>query len=234
MKKNIYYIGEIVLISGIITDQIILFAISRLFKVSPEEIIKGRNYELILLFLLLSTAIIFLFFYLFQKMDIQSEKKLEIPIFKDFSKRTIQISLTAFTFLFLFMLVTSPLIKYFFNVDTFNNPLLENLKSGRDFLLMLICGVVGGALREELQRSFVLQRFEVIFNIPIVGLFIWSIYFAMGHLNQGVPAVFVIGFIGLGLGWLYLKFKKFDINFLTHTFFNIFTLLSFFIYKNFL
>ncbi len=231
-KETIYYIGEIILISGVITDNL-LFLILNIFGIKPEIIVKGENYLYTSIFLLLSTLIIFFLFYFFQKVDTHQNEKLKIPIFKNITLKNILRSLLFFLIFYIFMIFTSFLLNtIYLKKSIFNNPLLKNIKNTKDFLIIGISSIVGGAFREELQRSFVLQRFDVIFNLPYLGLILWSIYFALGHINQGPLAIFIVGIIGLGLGIIYLKYKNYDINFFTHLFFNIFTLFSYFIYKN--
>ena len=233
-QSTLYYIGEIILISGIITDQIIFFLLFKILRIPPNEILKGENYTYTLLFLLISTLIIFFLFYFFQKIDTLKDKNLKIPIFKKINKKTILISLICFFVFYLFMIISSSIANLFLGKSNIlKNPLLQNIKNFKDLIILAIGGAIGGAFREELQRSFVLQRFDVIFKLPYTGLIIWSTYFALGHINQGVFAIFIVGIIGLGLGFIYLKYKNFDINFFTHLFFNFFSIFSFFIYKKF-
>jgi len=60
-------------------------------------------------------------------------------------------------------------------------------------------------VREELQRAFLLTRFERDLGGPTVGLVITSVAFGAGHVLQGWDAAVATGAMGFFWGWLYLK-----------------------------
>jgi membrane protease YdiL (CAAX protease family) len=76
------------------------------------------------------------------------------------------------------------------------NP-LESLVQTRGGLLMFIAvAVIAGGVREELQRAFVLHRFDRYLGGPIVGIVITSLLFGLGHTLQGRDAAIITGVLG--------------------------------------
>lgn len=85
-----------------------------------------------------------------------------------------------------------------------DNPLAGLLKSPRDAWLFAVVALVAGGLREEVQRAFLLTRFEQHLGGARVGLVVTSVAFGLGHLLQGFDAALATGTLGLVWGALYL------------------------------
>jgi membrane protease YdiL (CAAX protease family) len=84
------------------------------------------------------------------------------------------------------------------------NPLGALMQSPRDIWLFAIVALVAGGIREELQRAFLLTRFEQHLGGARVGLLVTSVAFGLGHLIQGFDAALATGTLGLLWGALYL------------------------------
>ena len=85
------------------------------------------------------------------------------------------------------------------------NPFEALLQSPTDAAMFAVVAVVAGAIGEELQRAFILRRFEQHLGGGWVGLVVFSILFGLGHQMQGWDAAIVTGVLGLLWGVLYLK-----------------------------
>jgi membrane protease YdiL (CAAX protease family) len=85
------------------------------------------------------------------------------------------------------------------------NPLGGLLRSPTDAMLFAIVATVGGGVREELQRAFLLTRFERSLGGQMVGLIVTSVAFGAGHVLQGWDAVVATGAMGFFWGSLYLR-----------------------------
>jgi membrane protease YdiL (CAAX protease family) len=85
------------------------------------------------------------------------------------------------------------------------NPLGALLRSPVDAMLFTVVATVGGGVREEIQRAFLLTRFERDLGGPTVGLVVTSIAFGAGHVLQGWDAAVATAGMGLFWGWLYLR-----------------------------
>ena len=84
------------------------------------------------------------------------------------------------------------------------NPLAGLLRSPRDAFLFGLVVLVAGGVREEIQRAFLLHRFEVWLGGGTVGVIITSVAFGAGHLLQGYDVAIVTGLLGAFWGVIYL------------------------------
>jgi len=83
------------------------------------------------------------------------------------------------------------------NVQT--NPLEQMAAGGMmNAAAFGVVGILAGGVREELQRAFMLRRFEY-FGGARVGVVVSSIAFGLGHVVQGWDAAVTTG--GLGFVW---------------------------------
>ncbi len=85
-----------------------------------------------------------------------------------------------------------------------DNPLAGLLQSPRDRWLFAVVALVAGGVREEVQRAFLLTRFEQHLGGARVGLVVTSVAFGLGHLLQGFDAALATGTLGLVWGAMYL------------------------------
>lgn len=86
------------------------------------------------------------------------------------------------------------------------NPLQGLLGSPRDAWWFALVAVVAGGVREEIQRAFLLHRFDVWLGGGTVGLIVTSIAFGAGHFDvQGLDAGIATGLLGAFWGVVYLR-----------------------------
>lgn len=101
------------------------------------------------------------------------------------------------------------------------NPLEALLRSPRDIAVFAFVVVVAGGIREELQRAFVLRRFEQHLGGALAGLVIFSAVFGAGHALQGWDAAVLTGTLGLLWGAVYLRRRSMVAPALSHAAFNL-------------
>jgi len=88
------------------------------------------------------------------------------------------------------------------NVET--NPLEEMATGGMmNAAVFGVVGIVAGGVREELQRAFMLRRFEYFGGVN-VGVVVLSIAFGLGHVVQGWDAAVTTGALGFVWAVMYL------------------------------
>ena len=88
------------------------------------------------------------------------------------------------------------------NVET--NPLEEMATGGlMNAAAFGVVGILAGGVREELQRAFMLRRFEY-FGGDKVGVVVLSIAFGLGHMVQGWDAAVTTGALGFVWALMYL------------------------------
>ena len=101
------------------------------------------------------------------------------------------------------------------------NPFEALLSSPGNAVVFTIIAVVAGGVREELQRAFVLRRFESHLGGGAVGLVIFSLAFGLGHALQGWDAAVVTGLLGAVWGIVYLVRRSVVSMIVSHSGFNI-------------
>jgi membrane protease YdiL (CAAX protease family) len=108
------------------------------------------------------------------------------------------------------------------------NPLESFLGTQTGLAMFLLVVIVGGGVREELQRAFLLHRFRADFGQPWRGLLITSLAFGMGHTLQGHDAAIVTGSLGALWGAIYLTRRSAVGPIVSHSLFNSFELIRVF------
>jgi membrane protease YdiL (CAAX protease family) len=84
------------------------------------------------------------------------------------------------------------------------NPLTELVRTPQDLGIFIGTALIAGGIKEELQRAFILRRFQADLGGASLGLILWSIVFAIGHYVQGAQGIVVAGSFGVILGIAYL------------------------------
>lgn len=107
------------------------------------------------------------------------------------------------------------------------NPLQDLLKSPRDAWLFALVVVVAGGVREELQRAFILHRFDVWLGGGTVGVIVTSIAFGAGHIIQGADAAVATGLLGAFWGVVYLRRRSAIAPIVSHAGFDLIQIVAF-------
>jgi membrane protease YdiL (CAAX protease family) len=101
------------------------------------------------------------------------------------------------------------------------NPLASLLGTGRNVAIFGVVVVIAGGVREELQRAFVLDRFERHLGGAPLGLFVYSIAFGLGHTLQGWDAAVLVAALGAVWGVMYLWRRSVVAPIVCHALFNL-------------
>jgi uncharacterized protein len=81
--------------------------------------------------------------------------------------------------------------------------------------------LIAGAVREELQRAFLLHRFEQRLGGGALGVVLTSLAFGLGHTVQGWDAAIVTALMGAFWGILYLARRSVVSTMTNHAIFNV-------------
>ena len=100
------------------------------------------------------------------------------------------------------------------------NPLQHLIQTPAQALLLAIVATIGGGLREEIQRAFILHRFEQYLGGARVGLVLYSVVFGIGHSLQGWDAVLTTAMLGAFWGYVYIKRRSIAAPVVSHSGFN--------------
>jgi membrane protease YdiL (CAAX protease family) len=100
------------------------------------------------------------------------------------------------------------------------NPLQQLISSPAQGLILGVVATIGGGLREEIQRAFILHRFEQHLGGAFVGLMLYSLVFGLGHSLQGWDAVLTTTMMGLFWGYVYITRRSIVAPVVSHSGFN--------------
>ena len=90
----------------------------------------------------------------------------------------------------------------------------------RDAAMLTAVAIVAGGVREELQRAFLLDRFERYLGPGWLGVMLLSVAFGMGHLEQGMDAAIATGVMGAFWAVVYLRRRSSVAPIVSHALFN--------------
>jgi membrane protease YdiL (CAAX protease family) len=90
----------------------------------------------------------------------------------------------------------------------------------RDAAMLTAVAIVAGGVREELQRAFLLDRFERFLGPPWAGVLVLSTAFGLGHLLQGRDAAIATGAMGAFWAVVYLRRRSSVAPMVSHALFN--------------
>ena len=107
------------------------------------------------------------------------------------------------------------------------NPIEGLLTSPRDAWLFAFVAIVAGGVREEVQRAFLLHRFEQCLGGGTVGVVVTSIAFGAGHLIQGYDAGIVTAALGAMWGIVYLRRRSAVAPMVSHAGFDLIQIVQF-------
>jgi membrane protease YdiL (CAAX protease family) len=110
-----------------------------------------------------------------------------------------------------------------------HNPLQDLISRPRDAWLFAFVVIVAGGVREELQRAFLLHRFEQWLGGATVGVFVASVAFGAGHLLQGVDAAVATGLLGAFWGVVYLRRRSVVAPMVSHSGFDLLQIVQVFV-----
>jgi membrane protease YdiL (CAAX protease family) len=100
------------------------------------------------------------------------------------------------------------------------NPLEDLVTHPGEAVVFGLVAIVAGGIREELQRAFLLTRFERYLGGTAVGVGVLSVAFGLGHLLQGFDAAVSTGTLGLFWALVYVRRRSTVAPVVSHAGFN--------------
>jgi uncharacterized protein len=123
-----------------------------------------------------------------------------------------------FTIVVVVMLSIEHLLPWLHNIP--RNPFEGLIQSRGDAAMFAVVAIVGGGVREEVQRAFILHRFEQHLGRGWVGLILSSLAFGLGHVIQGRDVAVTTAVLGAFWGWVYLRRRSIASTVVSHSGFN--------------
>ena len=107
------------------------------------------------------------------------------------------------------------------------NPFRDLMRTPVDAVVFAVVVVVAGGVREELQRAFLMRRFERYLGGAGVGVLVASAAFGAGHWLQGADAAVATAILGAFWAVVYLRRRSVVAPVVSHSGFNILELVQF-------
>ena len=94
-------------------------------------------------------------------------------------------------------------------------------------LILAIVATISGGLREEIQRAFILHRFEQRLGGGLVGVIAFGVVFGAGHFLQGWSVVIITALLGMLWSVVYLARRSVIAPMVSHASFNLIEVIGF-------
>jgi membrane protease YdiL (CAAX protease family) len=218
-RESIRALGEMVLCSGVPTQVLIALLLSRLGLAS------GRGDSLSLVFVsavsLLDTVVLVGLMVWFLRPRGPSPRSLWLGSRPLAPEAVAGVVMSPFIFIAVgsMLLAIQRLAPWMHNVG--DNPLEAMARRGLiDAAVLGVVAVVAGAVREELQRAFLVDRFERHLGPTWLGVVLLSVAFGLGHSLQGWDAVVVTGVLGAVWAVVYVRRRSIVAALVSHAIFN--------------
>lgn len=107
------------------------------------------------------------------------------------------------------------------------NPFAGLASTRGGLIVFAITAIVAGGVREEIQRAFILHRFEQRLGGALVGIVTFGIVFGLGHYIQGWSGVIITGLLGTFWSVVYLLRRSVVAPLVSHAAFNLIEVIGF-------
>lgn len=107
------------------------------------------------------------------------------------------------------------------------NPFERMMQTPKDAAVFALVVMLAGGVREEVQRGFIVRRFDQYLGGGLVGVAIYTVVFGLGHIEQGYAAAIATGGLGALWGWVYYVRRSIIAPMVSHAGFNLGQLLKY-------
>ena len=211
-------IFEILLCSGIPSQ----FALAYMFALAGFTPLVGGQLSfayITTLLLLDATLLIALIFWLLRRRG-EHPRDVFIGARPIGSEIRLGIGLTAVVFALAIVVLSAARVLFPALHNVKENPLQDLIQSPAQALILAVVATISGGLREEIQRAFILHRFEQYLGGAYVGLILYSLVFGLGHSLQGWDAVLATAMLGAFWGSIYIARRSIVAPVVSHSGFN--------------
>ena len=101
------------------------------------------------------------------------------------------------------------------------NPLEDLIRNRSDAIIFGLVVMIAGGVREEVQRGFIVHRFEGYLGGGLIGVLVYGVLFGLGHFEQGWDASVITAFLGVLWGLVYLRRRSVIAPMVSHAGFNL-------------
>jgi membrane protease YdiL (CAAX protease family) len=101
------------------------------------------------------------------------------------------------------------------------NPFERMMQTPKDAAVFALVVMLAGGVREEVQRGFIVRRFDQYLGGGLVGVAIYTVVFGLGHIEQGYAAAIATGGLGALWGCVYYVRRSIIAPMISHAGFNL-------------
>ena len=112
--------------------------------------------------------------------------------------------------------------------NVMQNPFADFVKTRGAAVAFAFVVMLAGGVREEIQRGFILHRFEQYLGGGPFGLALFSVIFGLGHVEQGYDVAVATAALGAFWGAVYLRRRSVVAPMAAHAGFNLLQVVKFF------
>jgi membrane protease YdiL (CAAX protease family) len=107
------------------------------------------------------------------------------------------------------------------------NPMEDMLRTRGDAMIFAVVVMIAGGVREEVQRGFIAHRSGQYLGGALWGIAVYSVFFGLGHFEQGYDAMIATALLGFVWGLLYISRRSIVAPMVSHAAFNLAQLLKY-------
>jgi membrane protease YdiL (CAAX protease family) len=210
-------IVEVIAVSGVPTQ--LLIAVVLMFGTNMrafDETAQGFTLEFLATVMLLDTALVALLIRVFLELGGEDSRTVFVgrrPVWGEMWRglALLPVALVGVTAVVLGLRALVPSLH-----TVITNPMEQYMRHPFDGAIFVVVVVLGGGVKEELQRAFILHRFDQALGGLKVGLAVTSVIFGLLHITQGIDAAVGIGLLGFFWGWLYMRRRSAVMSIVNH------------------
>jgi CAAX protease family protein len=105
--------------------------------------------------------------------------------------------------------------------NVLHNPMQDLVRTRAEAYLFAFVVMVAGGVREEIQRGFILRRFEQYLGGAALGIVLFSMMFGLGHLEQGRDVAIATAVLGAFWGAIFVRRRSIAAPMVGHAGFNL-------------
>ena len=213
-------IFEIILCSGFPT-QLLLILVLRGFGMSLQLEAGGLNPRFVFAIAMLDAALVIGLVVLLLRAHRESVRDVLLGRVRVLREAFVGLALIPLVF-FVVVVILAVILTYAPHLhNVARNPLEDMLQNRTDAVIFAFVVMIAGGVREEVQRGFIVHRFDQYLGGGMSGVLLYSLFFGLGHYEQGYDAALATGVLGAIWGLVYLRRGSIIAPVISHAGFNL-------------
>ena len=211
---------EVVLCSGFPT-QLLLILVLNVFGMRMQNAAGGLNPRFVITVSLLDATLVVLLIVMLLRAHRESVRDVLFGRVRLLREALLGLAMIPLVFLLVavilaIIVIVAPQLR-----NVAQNPFEALLTTRADAAMFAVVAVIAGGVREEVQRGFIVHRFGQYLGGGVYGVLFYSIFFGLGHYEQGYDATIATAALGAVWGVTYLRRGSIIAPVISHSGFNL-------------